>query len=427
MNSTKPVLPGLLGICIVAAVTCILWWRHIPGTAGAGAQAPVAAPAPKAAASPPPEIFPVRRGDTFDAVLTRSGIGTDSRSAILTAINATFDARKLRAGSQLTLVRGPLGVEALEYSIDPDRKLHLKRAGDIFQAAVVEVPGSIRSVAVCGSMSDSLFESVERTGESAVLALEMAKIFAWDLDFYTDPQPGDEFCLLVEKKEYHNGQPPAYRRILAATYENSGKVFDAYLFAGDAGKPRYYSRDGRSLQAAFLRSPMKFEARVSSRFSHRRFHPILKTYRPHLGTDYAAPAGSTVQAIAAGRVVFSGRSGGAGNLIKIRHASGFESQYLHLSRRLVRVGQRVEQGQRIGTVGATGLATGPHLDFRLRKNGRYVDFERLRPPRLTVIDAARMPAFAARRDEYAALLQTGREPESPVLASSRLVSASGID
>jgi murein DD-endopeptidase MepM/ murein hydrolase activator NlpD len=131
-----------------------------------------------------------------------------------------------------------------------------------------------------------------------------------------------------------------------------------------------------------------------------------------------------VQAIAAGRVIFSGRSGGAGNLIKIRHSSGFESQYMHLSRRFVRAGQRVEQGQRIGAVGATGLATGPHLDFRLRKNGRYVDFERLRPPRMTKVAGSQIRAFATRRDEYAALMDAGIQSATAALASVESVETS---
>jgi murein DD-endopeptidase MepM/ murein hydrolase activator NlpD len=254
-------------------------------------------------------------------------------------------------------------------------------------------------------MQDSLFQSMERAGEQPELAIRVAEIFAWDLDFYTDPREGDEFCVLVEKKEYENGQPPAYRRVLAARYNNAGKRYDAFLFSDADGRPQYFSRDGRSLQSAFLRSPMKFEARVSSRFSPRRFHPVLKIYRPHLGTDYAAPAGTPVQAVAAGRVTFSGYSGGSGNLIRIRHAGGYESQYLHLSRRFVRSGQRVEQGQRIGLVGATGLATGPHLDFRLRRNGRYVDFERFQPPRATRITAEQSGAFIAARDEFLAVME----------------------
>ena len=181
----------------------------------------------------------------------------------------------------------------------------------------------------------------------------MAEIFAWSPDFYRDPREGDEFCMLVEKKEYTDGQPLTYRRILAA----------------------------------------KFYSRVSSHFSHRWLHPVLKTHRPHYGTDYAAPVGTPVHTLAAGRVFFSGRSGGGGNVVKIKHADGFETQYRHLSRRLVQSGQRVEQGQWIGLVGAAGLATGPHLDLRVRKAGKFVNFRRPTLPSVSRISAEQSETF----------------------------------
>jgi murein DD-endopeptidase MepM/ murein hydrolase activator NlpD len=322
------------------------------------------------------------------------------------AVQKAFDVRGLRAGSALKLIHSNDGAfKSLEYLIDSDHALSLSRPDGAFAASVVEVLGTIRTVPVKGLIEGSLFESIDAAGESPELAIRMAEIFAFDLDFYSDPREGDEFCVLVEKKEYANGQPPTYGRILAAKYINGGKTYDAFLFPDAKGKPLYYSQDGRSLQAAFLRSPLKFEARVSSRFTRRRFHPVLKRYRAHLGTDYAAPTGAPVQAIASGRVVFSGRSGGAGNMVRIQHTNGYETYYLHLSRRYVRKGQQVEQGQRIGAVGATGLATGPHLDFRMRRNGQFVDFERLRLPRSTVIVAAQKAAFAAAQAQYARLME----------------------
>ncbi|HFB98130.1 MAG TPA: M23 family metallopeptidase, partial [Bryobacterales bacterium] len=241
------------------------------------------------------------------------------------------------------------------------------------------------------------------------------------------PRRGDDFCLLVEKKEYFNGQAPTYKRILAARYNNAGTVYEGFLFADPDGKPQYYSRDGRSLRAAFLRSPLKFSARISSHFSRRRFHPILKIYRPHLGVDYAAPRGTPVQAIASGRVIFAGWTRGGGRTVKIRHANGFETRYLHLSRIFVRRGQRVSQGQRIGAVGATGLATGPHLDFRILKHGKYLNFERLKPPRARRLTAEQMKEFAPARDRYAALIHRRLAP-GPVLADAgRSPSSEAVD
>ncbi|MCP5119785.1 MAG: M23 family metallopeptidase, partial [bacterium] len=386
MNRTKRVL---LGVMVVGAIGSVVSALSFGVIAGVLSPAPEVPPSLRVQGVAPEYSLNLsfKRGDTLEHLLERAGLDRASQVDMIEAVESSFDVKKFRAGKKLTL-NGTLEGEfqSIEYIIDPDHKLQLSNDGGDYDAAVVEIPGVISEVPVCGVLEDSLFLSMERTGEQAELAIRMADIFAWDIDFYTDPRKGDEFCLLVEKKEYINGQTPTYRRILAAQYKNSGELYDAYLFPDKDGKPRYFASSGKSLQSAFLRSPLKFNARVSSRFSHRRLHPVLKTYRPHLGTDYAAPTGTPVQAVGSGRVTFSGRSGGSGNLIKIRHTNGFETMYLHLSRRFVKKGQRVSQGQRIGAVGATGLATGPHLAFRLRKSGRYVDFERLKlppAPRLT--------------------------------------------
>jgi murein DD-endopeptidase MepM/ murein hydrolase activator NlpD len=425
MDRNTRVILAFLAAGAVGAAVMISSWRYT-GPAPAKVKSP---PVAAEAVDPEPELIteslPIRRRDTLDDLLVRAGVDRAAKVEMIAAVEKAFDVKKFRAGSELTLFRSQSGtLESLEYVIDPDHKLQLSNADGIFSAAVVDIPGIIHPVAVCGTIHGSLFESMERAGERPELTLRMAEIFAWDLDFYTDPREGDEFCILVEKKVYTNGQPATYRRILAAKYNNAGTLYEGFLFPDKDGKEQYYSRDGRSLQAAFLRSPMKFEARVSSHFSYRRLHPILKIRRPHLGTDYAAPTGTPVQAIAAGRVVFSGRSGGSGNLIKIRHANGFETQYMHLSRRFVRTGQRVAQGQRIGLVGATGLATGPHLDFRMRKKGRFVNFERLKPPRLTKITAEQQEEFAAARDRFTTMMDLDSRAGTTVIASGALPTSS---
>ena len=382
--------------------------RHSDGDSTAThaktAPAPAPAPVPKSIV----ESVPIQRGDTLDDLLSSAGIASTDKVEMLSAAKVVYDVKKLRAGSNLMLTRSGTGApESLRYIIDPDHELRISRSNGPFLASIVEIPGEIHLQTVFGVLQDSLFESIERTGQRADLAIQVAEIFAWDLDFYTDPQPGDQFCVLVEEKQYENGQPSTYGRILAARYDNAGTVYEGYMFPDHDGNPQYFSADGSSLQSAFLRSPLKFDARVSSHFSRRRFHPVLKTYRPHLGTDYAAPAGMPVQAIASGTVTFSGRSGGAGNLIRIRHANGYESLYMHLSRRFVRAGKRVSQGQKIGAVGATGIATGPHLDFRLRRNGNYLNFERFKPRHAARLAAAQMSAFAPERDRLAALMDEG--------------------
>ena len=354
----------------IAAIACTWQKPH---------QAPImmaAAPAVPPTTVLEKENVAIRRGDTLDALLNRSGVDAQLRMDLIAAVRKEFDVTKFRAGSQLTLLRTLQGtLKSVEYVLDPDHKLELTESRGEFVARIADIPGTVRPQVVCGALEGSLFESMARIGEQPVLAIQIAEIFAWDIDFYRDPQPGDQFCLLVEKKVYDNGAPATYQRVLAAQYVNAGTVYDAYLFKKPGGEEHYYSGEGQSLQAAFLRSPLKFDARISSHFSRRRLHPVLGVYRAHLGSDYAAPSGTPVQAVADGRVIFSGFSGDSGNLITLQHASGYVTQFLHLSKRLVRKGDRVKQGQRIGLVGMTGLATGPHVDIRIRKNGHYMNWE----------------------------------------------------
>jgi murein DD-endopeptidase MepM/ murein hydrolase activator NlpD len=234
------------------------------------------------------------------------------------------------------------------------------------------------TVTVTGEVRDSLFRAVSDAGEDPELAMRLAEIFSWDIDFYTDTRRGDTFRVLIEKKTYLDGEHAGYGRILAAEYDNAGHPYQAILFHDADGSAAYYSPDGNSLQKAFLRSPLKFAAPVTSHFSASRFHPVLKSYRPHLGVDYAAPTGTPVQAIGDGRVIFAGRKGGDGDMVEIQHPNGYQTMYLHLSAILVEVGQHVEAGGRIGLVGSTGLATGPHLDFRIIDHGVFKNFETLR-------------------------------------------------
>src|SRR5207247_8547764 len=206
--------------------------------------------------------------------------------------------------------------------------------------------------------------------------------------------------MVLEKRKYLDRQTAGYGRILAAEYENAGRRYQALLFHDPAGRPGYYAADGKSLQKAFLRSPLKFGAPVTSHFSRSRFHPILKIYRPHMGTDYGAPVGTPVQTIGSGRVIFAGRKGGEGNMVQIAHFSGYETMYLHLSRMFVRTGEHVEIGKTIGLVGSTGLSTGPHLDFRILQKGQYKNFERLGLPPSDPVSKKNLPEFAAVREKW---------------------------
>jgi murein DD-endopeptidase MepM/ murein hydrolase activator NlpD len=293
----------------------------------------------------------------------------------------------------------------IDYKIDPDRMLKIVPEEGGFTARISEIPSKTEVVAVTGRVDDSLFNAVEDAGESAELALRLAQIFGYDLDFYTDPRQGDTFRMVLEKKKYMNGETLGYGKIFAAEYENAGRKYQALLFHDPAGRPGYYAADGKSLQKAFLRSPLKFGAPVTSHFSRSRFHPILKTYRPHMGTDYGAPVGTPVQTIGSGRVIFAGRKGGEGNMVQIAHFNGYETMYLHLSRMFVHSGEHVEIGKTIGLVGSTGLATGPHLDFRILQRGQYKNFERLGLPPSDPVSKGNWPEFAAVREKWLPFLK----------------------
>jgi len=274
-----------------------------------------------------------------------------------------------------------------------------------FRAEVSEIPSRTEVAVVTGHVEDSLFNAVAQAGESPEIAMRLAQIFGYDLDFYTDPRRGDVFHVVLEKKKYRNGKTAGYGKIFAAEYDNGGKKYQALLFHDEFGRPGYYSADGKSLQKAFLRSPLKFGAPVTSHFSNARYHPILKVVRPHMGTDYGAPIGTPVQAIGSGKVLFAGRRGGEGNMVHIAHANGYETMYLHLSRMFVRTGERVEIGKTIGLVGMTGLATGPHLDFRILQKGQYKNFEKLGLPPSDPVSKKHLPEFEAVREQYLPLLK----------------------
>jgi murein DD-endopeptidase MepM/ murein hydrolase activator NlpD len=192
------------------------------------------------------------------------------------------------------------------------------------------------------------------------------------------------------------------------------------LFHDAWGAPAYFTPEGKSMKKAFLHSPLKFAAAITSHFSEHRFHPILKEYRPHLGIDYAAPTGTPVQTIGDGRVIFAGAKGGAGNLVQIQHTNGYTTYYMHLSRVLVRQGQRVQQGQSIGLVGMTGLATGPHLDFRIQRQGQFLNFERLPLPPSDPVAKRDWNEFASLRDRAIALMPEKISQPNTMLAKNSL-------
>jgi murein DD-endopeptidase MepM/ murein hydrolase activator NlpD len=369
---------------------------------------------------PPATETKVGRSENFAAALQRSGLSADDAAGASTAAQRVFNLRQVRAGNSISLNRSGAGeLREIDYRIDPERMLKIAPTDDGgFSAEVKAIPSKTEVTAVSGRINDSLFNAVAQTGESPELALRLAQIFGYDLDFYNDPRKGDTFRVVLEKKKYADGKSAGYGKILAAEYNNGGKKYQALLFHDETGHPGYYSADGKSLQKTFLRSPLKFTATITSHFSKSRYHPILKLFRPHMGTDFGAPVGTPVQTIGSGRVEFAGRKGGEGNMIQIAHSDGYETMYLHLSRMFVHQGERVEIGKTIGLVGSTGLSTGPHLDFRILQRGQYKNFEKLGLPPSDPISKNAWPEFALVRQQWLPILEGHEVTEAGVAASA---------
>lgn len=279
-------------------------------------------------------------------------------------------AASLSTSTAVDVSRLALGKRLLG-GVQPEEALHALVASDTTPNARPDY--ELRIARVAGTIDGSLFDDGQDAGLSDRLIMELAEIFGWDIDFVLDLRRGDSFVVLYEEK-YWRGDKISDGDILAAEFVNQGRVYRAIGFRGDDGRMQYYSPDGFSLKRDFLRTPVKF-SRVSSLFSRSRYHPILKTWRAHHGVDYDAPAGTPVRATASGRITAVGWNGGYGNMIAIRHAGPYSTLYAHLARYRagLRAGQTIEQGEIIGYVGQTGLATAPHLHYEIQVNGMHRD------------------------------------------------------
>jgi murein DD-endopeptidase MepM/ murein hydrolase activator NlpD len=345
--------------------------------------------------------------------------------ALVEAARPVYDLARVSAGRPFGLALGPDGlVAAFSYGIDELRTLRVRRVGDELRADILSRQYETRVDAVSGVIESSLFGAVADAGEADQLALDLAEIFAWDVDFNTEIQRGDSFKVLVEKQAL-DGRFVRYGRILAAEFVRGERALRAIRFASSRGDG-YYAPDGTPLRKAFLRSPLRF-TRISSRFSSARRHPVLDLVRAHKGVDYAAPAGTPVAASGAGVVAAAGWQGQLGRAVRVRHPNGYETIYGHLSRVLVRPGQRVSQGDTIGAVGSTGLASGAHLHYGMRRDGRHVNPLTIQsPPAEPVADGERdaFLALAAERGGELrrvplARLALAAEATQPAAASAR--------
>ncbi len=359
----------------------------------------------------------IERGATLVSVLS-GHVPVAHVTRLVAAARPLYDLARISVGRPFALTLGRDGVlHAFSYGIDELRTLRVVRKGRDLRARIVERQYQTETGVVSGMIESSLFAAIEAAGEADQLALDLAEIFAWDVDFDTEIRSGDSFRAAVEKLSL-DGSPVRYGRILAAEFVRGGRVLRAFRHEGAKGA-HYYDADGRPLRKVFLRSPLRF-TRISSRFAWSRRHPILRTFRPHLGVDYAAPPGTGVNAAADGVVVLAGWLGGYGRTVRIRHANGYETLYGHLATIQVRCRQRVDQGTRIGTVGATGLATGPHLDYRMARHGRFVDPLRIAsPPAAPMPDAEREAFLSSVRSSMNLLASAAPAATTVVAATGR--------
>jgi len=336
--------------------------------------APTATTTPNASA-PPTEVWTeitVRKGDTLSDILRRQGYDGAVISQVVHTNPQARTLRQLHPGETLRLrAADGAGLAELVYQTSPGEVVRLTRQQDRFDVARETRALENRIAYVSGTIESSLFEDGQEAGLSDALVMELVEIFGWDIDFALDLRRGDSFAVIYEEK-YWQGQKISDGAILAAEFVNQGQVHRAIGHRDANGNIAYYAPDGMSLRRSFLRTPVQF-SRITSRFSTGRYHPILKTWRAHKGVDYAAPVGTPVRATSAGRILSLGWNGGYGKCIVIRHNATYSTVYAHLSRYIgnLRAGSSVEQGQIIGYVGATGLATGPHLHYEFRVNGEH--------------------------------------------------------
>ena len=351
----------------------------------------------------------LRRGQTLSDVFDGLGLAPAEGHEIATELAGHADLRKLKPEDSYAVQLGA-DEQLVEFrlTLAGRGQVVVRRAGEGWAGTWRAFTRSNRVRRLAGSLAGSLEGSIQRAGGSPLLAYEMAEVLQWDLDFNRDLRLEDRFEILYEEL-YLDSAFESIGPVLALRYVNDGRLLEAYRYGDPAG---YYDGEGRPLRKLFLRSPLRY-SRVTSRFSGRRFHPVLKRYRPHYGVDYGAPVGTPVRATGGGTVTFAGWDRGGGRTIKVRHPNGFLTAYLHLSRFAagVRPGRRVTQGETIGYVGSTGLATGPHLDYRVQRDGRWINPLAMKMEPAEPIPDERLGEYLTRRDRLRqALAGDGGEP-----------------
>lgn len=323
----------------------------------------------------------IQRGDTIGSLLARLQVDDPKASAYLRTARHVRSLYQLVPGRTVRAITTDNGeLVSLRYLNGDGMELVVRKRGDDFFAREQPLATEQRLLMSSGEIRTSLFAATDAAGLSDGVALQLTDVFSSEVDFHRDLRPGDRFAVVFEAF-YSNGELVRTGRIVAAEFTNAGRTYRAIYFQDAQGRGGYYTPEGKNLRKTFLRSPLEF-SRISSGFSTSRFHPVLNTWRAHKGVDYAAPRGTRVKVTADGYVQFVGQHGGYGNLIVVRHNNAYSTAYGHLSAfgKGLHAGQRVNQGDVIGFVGMTGLATGPHLHYEFRVNGAHQNPLRLAVP-----------------------------------------------
>jgi murein DD-endopeptidase MepM/ murein hydrolase activator NlpD len=348
----------------------------------------------------------VRRDDTLASVLNRLNINNqDAITFLRSHPDASALSSQLRPGRSIQAETNSLGeLIQLEYEIDTANTLIVERIADSYRAYKSQIALESLPTLKSAEITSSLFAATDAASIPDQIAIQMAEIFSSEIDFHTDLRKGDHFNVVYES-QYRGGQLVKSGLVLAAEFTNQGKTHRAIMYRNSEGQVSYYTPEGKSLHKSFLRSPLEF-SRISSGFSMGRFHPVLQKLRAHKGVDFAAPTGTRIKASSDGIVSFIGVKGGYGNVVILKHQNNMSTLYGHLSRFApgLRSGQKVSQGQIIGNVGMTGLATGPHLHYELLVNGRHVDPMKVALPTATSIAPKYRADFFARSTPLVAQL-----------------------
>lgn len=343
--------------------------------------------------------YRVESGDTFAEVMTNMGIPYDEALAILNASKDVFDFTKMNTDKLLKFVFVNQAFAAMEYPLNSDKVIHVKKQNNSFEVTEEDIPYTIDTATAKGTITDSLFAAAQNVGVEDKVTLKLADIFSSDIDFATDIQDGDSFSVVYEKRKL-DGKPAGAGRVLAANFTNDGKTYTAFRY-----NDKFYNENGESLTRQFLRSPLNY-AYISSGFSYKRTNPVTKQVTPHRAIDYAADSGTPVIATADGIVTVAGNKGGLGITIELKHGN-YLTQYAHLSSlaKGIKKGVDVFQGDVIGYVGSTGISTGPHLQYAMFNNGNPInpldtDFSRSKP----IVDSEKT-SFMNMRDSLIYQLQ----------------------